>query len=157
MVVSVQAGLRQQESQRGLEHLGVPYDNQIYTGMPDGELEGQCQLLADEIVLAAQSLGITHLHTLGRQGYDGHSDHIATHEATMLATKQLADTAPASVLALNAAHKGELAVRGDPYRKLGAMACHISQFALHNDQFWAEFSRYTPLIWAQETYDHIAP
>lgn len=133
--------------------MGVPYENQLYLGLPDGELAEQGGLLADEILLAARSLGITHLHTLGVLGYDGHSDHIATHEATVLAAKQLAVADTPTVLALNAEHQGEHAATGDRYLKLGAMACHASQFALHDERFWREFDFYAPLIWQRETYD----
>lgn len=122
-------------------------------GLPDGELPTVRDTLTKEIAQAIQTLGVTRIHTLGQSGYDGHPDHQATHQAATDAVRTLELLQPPRIWALNAAHSGELRTTGDPYRKLGAMACHISQFALDDPQFWHQFSLYTPLIWEQETYD----
>lgn len=149
-----------------MSQLGFSLENQHYLDLPDGELSAYQDEITEQIIATIALRGISQIVTLGRQGYDEHPDHITTHLAAEAAAKELRATCERrlGLLALNAVHNGEhrrLANLALLRRKLGAMACHRSQFPIEVDhegatidtEFWQSFSHYHPLIFYGETYN----
>lgn len=143
--------------------------------MPDGSLKGYHDELAASIVETSLESNITSLFSLGEDGFDGHQDHISSHEAVVAAAGILRYGYGRDVrhYSLNSRHSGEqvvFATHGSRARKLGAMACHQSQFDISRpgtdlagrldihghtvgEEFWSGFKPYHPLITDKETYD----
>jgi LmbE family N-acetylglucosaminyl deacetylase len=178
MLRFVADGKRRLESQEGLRYLGIPTESQEYLDLPDGELWAHEATISARVVAMVVARGIKRIITLGRAGYDGHPDHIATHMAAETAVKTLRVEHDVQVehIALNAHHEGEykIAVTAQSQeRKFGALACHQSQFRVQllagttyekhseiagwsvEEDFWSSFSLYHPLILKAETYDRL--
>ncbi len=170
-------GRRLHESQAGLQQLGIDVDHQQYPMLPDGSVDRHDNQLAELIVSYALANGICRVVSLGKSGFDGHPDHIASHQATSQACDILRNDCGQDVqqLSLNGDHHGGHIVASTPLRrerKLGAMACHVSQFDIRRSEdandsdgrlviagftigqaFWEGFATYQPLVVDRETYD----
>jgi LmbE family N-acetylglucosaminyl deacetylase len=145
----VRAGKRRLESQSGLRYLGVPLQRQVYAGLPDSQLGRHANALGVVLGEVSADFQPDRWFTTGVNGYDGHPDHIAAHEVTLQARKELGRQ---SVLwALESDHSGELVVAGRAY-KLGAMAMHESQTMNPDLMQWGNTDVYRPLIVGAETY-----
>ncbi len=119
--------------------------------MPDGELADHIPQLREAIQELLADTAISTIVTLDEDGYDHHPDHIAVHDAVTGLTPD-GGNRQRRLWLLDSAHQGEHIVTGDPKRKLGAMACHTSQFDLVNDAaYWTQTSPYAPLF-TRETY-----
>lgn len=151
----VSQGKRRIESVRGLEYMGVERNWQIYLSLPDGEIKQQSDKMRDALLEIFSNFAISSVITLGEDGYDGHDDHIYSHQVAVESVLQLDPGTRPNIYALNSQHKGEYLVYGDALRKLGAMSLHPSQFNLQAPEFWRSFAQYTPLIWGPETYDRL--
>lgn len=148
------AQLRRHESQRSLTFYGVASEHQEYAGLPDGMLSAHIGSLELHIGRLVAAHGITELVTAGPDGYDGHPDHIAVHHAALSAARTaLRAGLDVRLYALNNLHRGEVKVRGNTARKLGAMAFHVSQTVGSDLLRWGGSDLYTPLIIRGETYD----
>lgn len=170
------AGQRRQESVNGLQALGVKHERQVYLGLQDGDLERSRKELAEAIVDVALERRVGQIFTLGNNGFDGHPDHVSSHQAAVLAVKKLHDLGSyVSLLGLSSSHDGRHAVEGsDRARstKLHAMSSHTSQFPIWSagkydfsgepvevsgykiePGFWNDFQTYHPLIMNAETFD----
>lgn len=106
---------------------------------------------------------ITALATMGPDGYDGHPDHIATHQAALQAQRLLHEqNYSVYVLALRRDGAGEVVFAVDRERKMAALAHHATQMPLdaHGQldvqRFLQEHAAYSPLL-ERETYDIYAP
>lgn len=82
---------RQGESQAALPELGITQDAQTYLALPDTKLVKYRAALTTLIVGHALRHGLHHYFTLGACGFDGHSDHIATHRSALAAQQHLAN------------------------------------------------------------------
>lgn len=167
---------RRYESIRGLGRLGILPNQQTHPGLPDGNIAAYAQTLAGHIVAIVKRENARQIVTLGPTGYDNNPDHIAGYDASVIAAQELTDAGFAiNLLALNANHTGEHKVLAQEaiHRKLGAMACHESQFPIAHasklryedttfldlaehyieTDFWEDFHLYHPLILEGETYN----
>jgi LmbE family N-acetylglucosaminyl deacetylase len=161
------------ESQAGLAHVGLPLERQFYMDGPeDGNLMNSVPVLALKIaglVIRHDIKRVVSLDPLDKH----HPDHVATYDATVLATKLLeAEGYDVEHLALDDAGNGELwfpATVDTIRRKLGAMAQHKTQYpvreidtAITNEvlfagyaidpEFWSSFV-FRSLILQGESYN----
>lgn len=125
------AEVRRGESIKSLSVLGVRDSAQEYVALPDTKLVKYILPLASYIIKHACSNQLHHYYTLGSEGYDGHTDHIATHTAALVAQRLLAEKHPLTLWSL-APHSGEWDVRQNARTvpKLAALALHGSQMPL---------------------------
>lgn len=125
--VLVQAGWRRIESMMAQLELGIPLQNQHYLGLQDGQLEKlrNQQRLRQAIGQLATELNVAGIFTPGKQGFDGHTDHMAVHNAAL----QTALTLP-NLPAVWGIERfdGGVAVRADPILKLNATRHHATQY-----------------------------
>lgn len=159
--------------------MDVSADNQIYLGLPDGELWRYEDEISDHIVRTVIRHGIRRLVTLGASGYDNHPDHITSHDAAVSAVVTLRSKYQRDIglLALNSHHHGSVVAPATPHtrrRKLNALLSHASQFPLRHldehagtegalamdgfavdEDFWKSFVRYHPLVLNAETYNEV--
>jgi LmbE family N-acetylglucosaminyl deacetylase len=166
------------ESAPALTRLGIPAspERQIFLGEPDGDLTSRQDVIAKHISSIVTRHAIRRVVSLGDYGFNGHPDHIASHQAAVLAVDELReDGYNISHLALNHAHRGERVIVATPemqIRKLGAMSCHRSQFGINaygpgceqaiilggyaiDPDFWSGFQPFKPLVTDRETYDEL--
>lgn len=123
------AQVRRIESIRSLAQLGIAAT--VYGELPDGELSNEPHFgaLVDIIKQTVEKHDITAILTLGKYGFCGHSDHIATHQAAVVARDELRiEGTSLPLLALNHDHSGEFRVPVDRFKKLAAIACNATQF-----------------------------
>ncbi len=167
---------RKQESERGLACLGLTLKQQTYLGLPDGNLTKHLPDMTEQIITFVNRHDVFRVFTLGRDGYDNHPDHVATHNAAETAIGILNEQygKHLTLLALNNLQGGShalVATEDSRKLKLAAMSCHKSQFVIapfkeyedktcHQlDGFaiqascWKHLSIYHPLILQGETYD----
>lgn len=130
--------------------MGVPLRRQIYLGLPDGNLAGHGNQLAEHIGAIVDAIQPAHIYTTGPDGYDGHGDHIAVHAATLQAA-----AGEQTIWGLAADHQGALSVTGNTNRKLGALSFHASQRVTQDMTRWGDTDVYTPLIVGAETYNPV--
>lgn len=102
-----------------------------------------------------QEIAPDRVFTTGPDGYDGHTDHIAVHDAAVASTAVLRRLGYETVLwALASDHQGELQVTGEFARKAGAVMMHGSQVVAKLPH-WGGTELYTPLIIGAETYQAV--
>lgn len=147
--------------------LGVAQENQTYLGLPDGKLNDP-----NYIALAVSSIrhlvtrqGITAILTLGKEGYCGHTDHIATHNAALLAQATLrSEGTGVEIFAINNQGEGAIRIPVNRSRKLGALAFHGTQMDLTRGvdgsvtvgpAFAGSFQKTHGPLLEFETYDHL--
>lgn len=161
--VLVQGGWRRIEDMRSFLRLGVPIVNQHYFGMGDGEL--QTPLSRALLQFRIGTLLIEHkfktLFIPGEDGFDGHPDHQAVHEAA-LAAGDLALAGfgrPDAIWALDP--NGESGVPVNRDEKLLVVAEHETQFPDAADPVMPpETSAYIDVYerhFAQEQYSQVWP
>lgn len=123
----VQAGYRRIEATLALDRLGVPFSNQRYFGLADGQLGSSDEQaeLADQIWNLLAKRTFAAIFTPGEHGFDGHPDHIAVHQAAMLAVKEMV-TRP-MIWSLDSSI-GDVSVAPDAQTKLLAAAYHETQY-----------------------------
>ena len=137
-----------------MAHLGVAPNRQVYLGLPDGNLAAQSEALAASIADVADDFKPQRMFTLGPEGYDGHPDHIATHESAVAARRQLgALGVHMALLALGRELHAPAMVTAPSKRKLAAMALHISQRTVADLTRWGGGDTYTPVIVGPERYN----
>ncbi len=122
---------RRQEAGRALARYGILGENQQYLGLPDGGLAG-----ASHVHTIARAIGtllverpIHTVITLGHDGYDNHTDHVAVHVAADLAvtSHNISAGSPVRLLGLTRYDTG-IQVAADPSLKLHRLAEHRTQF-----------------------------
>lgn len=173
----VSMGYRQFESVQGLRELGI--GTSYHLSLPDGELHTQHDNIVQRLAFATEGVAVRRIVTLGSNGYCGHSDHIAVHNAAVDFARTMQKSDQPEIYALNHKHEGIYKIEATPQmlqRKLAAMACHYSQFgiyppwrplgegrvpdeyvAIHDynipRSFWQDFAHFQPLVLKGETYD----
>jgi LmbE family N-acetylglucosaminyl deacetylase len=157
---------RRGESIGGLAFLGVDHHRQAYIAYPDTKLVKYTHPLAMLITQHAVQHGIHDYFTLGQQGFDGHPDHIATHDAATLAQQQLYMLGhPITLWALTADRSPDITkVPSVHTPKLAAIAHHQTQMPLQRDasgvlqvtdqSYWDWFvGIYGEVLFAEERYN----
>lgn len=167
------------ESTEGLERAGIPKTNQIYLHLPDGSLNRPDVFakLLENLQQVIESHPFDHIYTLGAAGYDGHPDHIATHQAAVQVTEDIYSKT-GRVIAIRALNESGGGTEKHPVKaaqKLHAMSAHKSQFKIRDKSegayptglniddlsvdadFWEYFKPYHTVITIAETYDVITP
>ena len=150
------ATIRQRELATSLSSLGIEY---YHDTLPDGRLAEQPyrQAMSVKIAYLVHKYDITGIATLGTNGYCGHPDHIATHQAAVEAKELLRQRGRhVDLFGLDHDHAGNVRVPVAPHRKLGSLSTHASQMPLDATgtivpEFWRQHPRYQPLL-HQETY-----
>jgi LmbE family N-acetylglucosaminyl deacetylase len=122
----------------------------LYLGLTDGDLVAQASLIDEAMADILADFKPARAFTLGKDGYDGHPDHIAMHESTLRVIGTLGLHSALHTLASE--HQGEITM-SYTVRKLGAMALHVSQRLHHDLSHWGGTNLYTPLITEKETYN----
>jgi|GEM_PF-5738035 len=175
----VREGARQIESVAALSKLGIDANHRHYFNLPDSELHlpHARERLVSLLNAVVEHKRLSHLFTLGTEGYDGHEDHIQTHQAAVevqrlrhISGKVLA------VWELQRDTPGEAFVPVEPTQKL-ALAAEHDQFgiwplhtslealpqvlyALHghllDEPTYREVQMYGPLL-QEETYRSVTP
>jgi len=77
--------IRMAEARRVLDVLGIPEDNAVFLGLPDGELKNRGRELAD--ILARHITRLQPDHVFAPFRMDRHPDHLAVHRATVAALR----------------------------------------------------------------------
>jgi LmbE family N-acetylglucosaminyl deacetylase len=161
------SAVRRSESIAALAMLGVKQERRHYLDLPDGILGSRIDTIVGYLVRSVLDHGTQALVSLGEDGFDGHDDHIATHQASLIAQQQLKNcfSYDIDVYSLNKDHQGEIFVQSTPERKLGAIALHQTQMPfeyrggemnIKDVQHWRNFtSTYGNLIYKGETYDQL--
>lgn len=147
----VKGGLRRQETGLGLATLGIIKSRIHQPGLPDGQLHTPAvyEKLVQDIRDFIEANDITTAFTLGTHGVDGHTDHIAVHQAVVESSPHVMTYG--------------LAPGGNGYRSIGtiaqtkrkfqAIAANHSQFPMHP----AEASDLLPPGWHYESGMAIPP
>lgn len=161
---------RTAEATAARNFIGISRARTQYLFLPDGGLSDDSvrkQLVAAQVQFVL-SRNIDIIATLGSNGYCGHSDHIASHDAAVEAQYTLARKYgyDVGILALNHAHEGAFRIPVNKARKLGALAFHRTQMHIEEHEgaprfdptFEAEVVEpHYGQLFAYETYDFIAP
>jgi LmbE family N-acetylglucosaminyl deacetylase len=135
----------------------VPLRNQIYLGLPDGGLDHPDSHLDKLVTEAVDDIRPARIFTTGTDGYDGHTDHIAMHEAGVRAGRDLSRLGHEVVVwALDSRGMGEMSAYGNLHHKLGSMTLHVSQDQGPDLVYWGGTDLYAPVILGPETYDRVA-
>lgn len=160
---------REVESQLSLESLGIAIDRQTYVHLPDTKLVKYLGALALDIANHALRNNLHDYFTLGPEGYDGHSDHIATHRAARLAQIALGSLHPLHIWALSRSGPADARANAAHTPKLRALAFHQTQMPLRrarttgelqvtDQRHWDTFvSVYGDVLFAEERYKVIHP
>ncbi len=126
-------GGRVEENRQVWEHLGVPPERQIHLGLPDAKLHLPHNRVRLEFALMSAIIrhSITTLITPGETGFDGHSDHIAMHTASLAAIARVGkrDDTPRAVWGLSE-DAPDMKLPVDTNRVLGVLALNRSQFKI---------------------------
>jgi LmbE family N-acetylglucosaminyl deacetylase len=126
---ALKSGARQLEAQRALGHYGI--HDPIFGKLPDGELaENYMPQLEGAISRILGKVPVSAIITLGAIGYDWHSDHIATHNASLTAASQHAQAGGELRLFGLTRGQGTHFVPADRAQKLRVLAEHESQFEI---------------------------
>jgi LmbE family N-acetylglucosaminyl deacetylase len=163
----VKNGHRKDEERAGLELLGIQNEHIFFAECADGKMnqEPYKKQFGDLLLELCQQYSIDTIVTLGPQN-DGHSDHIATHEAAVRAAQQIGDI---TVLELNGKHNGTYINTLTPEvasRKFAAASRHTSQYTMpnwltkENDSYsmgpeFGQASPFYPPLAMHETFDSI--
>jgi LmbE family N-acetylglucosaminyl deacetylase len=124
----------------------------VYLGLQDGAV-AVGDIFQDSLNQVAFDFAPDRIFTLGRRGYDLHPDHIASHAVAMGAVSLLREAGQdVGAWALDEYHQGEL-VDGDYWRKVGAIAMHVSQTVSSDFDHWGGTDFYTPLIVKGEHFE----
>jgi LmbE family N-acetylglucosaminyl deacetylase len=121
----VRSGGRRQEALHGLQRLGIARPHIHLAGFPDGQLPANANRLSEDIRSFVREHHLTIAITLGKVGGDGHSDHVAVHDAVMTVDNL-------AVWGLNPNNRGEAVIHGSDTMlsvKLKAIAEHASQYS----------------------------
>jgi LmbE family N-acetylglucosaminyl deacetylase len=122
---------RRQEALRALGHYSVLEQYVHFEELPDGRLlDDHMAPLEDAISRTLRAAPFSAIVTLGTIGYDGHSDHIATHIASLAAASQyMRDGNDIRLFGLTRG-QGTHFIPADQAKKLGALAEHVTQFEI---------------------------
>lgn len=169
------ARTRRIESNLGLSALGIPFWQQDYWQLPDGELEHHEIEMAERLAETAESHGLEALVTLGtkyehqqREDPLHHPDHQATHSAALLSQRLLLQRGLlVDVIALNHARRGTHKLPSSPnhyQRTFTALGQHQTQMPIAmgmdgelevtDPTAWQAFTRHHgELLAGRQTYD----
>jgi LmbE family N-acetylglucosaminyl deacetylase len=128
----------------------VPTWRQLYAELPDSALDKYRDELDNLHAMLIEKIQPDAIYTTGPDGYDSHSDHIEVHDSIVRVVRRLG-TSGITLYCLNSKREGSLVVPAST-RKLGAMACHVSQRTHEDITFWGNTDLYRPLIVDAETY-----
>lgn len=131
---TVQSGGRLNEVEKVYNALGVlPWKQgrRFYPKLPDTELHlpGNIRRLANIIIDVVRSHNISSIVTPGPDGFDGHSDHAAMHEAAMLAASMLAEESPVTVWGADVSGEGDCSLGVNEAHKRKLILMHRSQYS----------------------------
>ena len=126
----VESGRRQEEALAALDALGVP--SVSFLGLPDGRLNQPepASALASSILAYLTNQQRYHLLTLGLTGYDGHSDHVASHHAALSAARTARKIGKQSIVWGLSKRTGSrtVGIPVNPDVKESILTAHASQF-----------------------------
>lgn len=130
----LQSGGRINEMKEALSYYGIPASDQLYLGLPDGDLHNKRAIrqLADTVFQTAFTIDAKVFVTMGQDGYDGHRDHQAAHVASVAAASMLRKFPrgeSARVYGLTA-RPAEENFNVDPVHKYRGLSKHASQFTI---------------------------
>jgi LmbE family N-acetylglucosaminyl deacetylase len=140
--VFVREGQRIFESLAGIALRGIPTEQQYYRTLPDGQLKHYAGSVALTIIDVALQQEAKQLVSFGPRGFDGHGDHRATYQGSLLA---------ACVLGLPLLTRFDIDQTADPdlvfcgsrQDKLASIRTHPSQYDIHTDpSSWPSFEPY---------------
>lgn len=123
---------RRYEAGVALTAYGIQEKRQSFLGLPDSRLSEARNLssVAHFIGRRLAQHTIRTVITLGADGYDGHDDHIATHQAAAWAVSAYAAANPNVRLLGLARQEADYKINANPALKLGRLAFHRSQFTI---------------------------
>jgi LmbE family N-acetylglucosaminyl deacetylase len=121
------AGYRRIEAMLALRELGVSLDNQHFFSLEDGKLSDERNNQEMALTIGALLLNgsFAAIFTPGAEGFDGHDDHIAVHNATLNA---VATTRSGGAVWSLGDTPGNVFVPADPTAKLLAAEYHATQY-----------------------------
>lgn len=127
--ISISRGSRALEGRAALSAYGIRPRHQYIHDFPDSQLlDTASNVLTHEIHSLLAKNDITTVITLGEHGFDGHTDHIAIHEAARAAVASYAEIRPGMRLfGLDLANPTTYIV-ADPAAKLRRLRYHRTQF-----------------------------
>lgn len=134
----VACGARRGESQAGLEACGVPEDQQLYGGLPDGRLTAYVADVSRDLVRAALDYNVGTMVAPDAYGIDGHDDHRTMFVAACMAIGTLAAEHGRTVGldVLDSRGRGSLVLPGNEItrpQKLWAMGRNASQMLVRHE------------------------
>ncbi|TAH32203.1 PIG-L family deacetylase [Candidatus Saccharibacteria bacterium] len=127
--ISISRGSRALEGRAALSAYGISPRRQHIYDFPDGQLlDTTPDVLAQEIRSLLAKNDITTVITLGEHGFDGHTDHVAVHEAARAAVAAHAEIQPGMRLFGLDLASPTTHIVADPGAKLRRLRHHRSQF-----------------------------
>lgn len=120
---------RRGEANDALRAYGIAVENQHFLGLPDGSVtsENYRAVISSAVSRLLRDYDVESVITLGDQGYDGHTDHSAVHEAARAA---LPDRKRKASLYGLSNGGGNVYIAADPAAKLRRLVHHETQFGI---------------------------
>lgn len=127
--IHISRGIREQEGRMALSAYGIRPRHQRFEDLQDGQLiDTAPDMLTQAIRSLLKKHDITTVVTLGEHGFDGHTDHIAIHEAARAAVAAHAEIEPGMRLFGLDLVSPTTYITADPSAKLRRLRYHKSQF-----------------------------
>lgn len=140
VTVFVETGKRKLESQEALGLFSLKLAQQHYAELPDGNLGGYVDDLAQIIASLMTNYNLNTVVSFAGDGFDGHPDHIATYYASELAT--MASGAAHFIRQQGVFGYETHVIHGDSQLKISAIEHHRSQYNLQEVGFWRRMDLY---------------